>query len=48
MGGTKREWEQAQERGWTSIDKFVCTDCVELVEFKDIIENNLVSVTCDY
>ena len=48
MGGAKREWERAQDRGWTSIDRFVCTDCVELVEFKEIIENNLVSESCDY
>lgn len=48
MGGSKREWMEAQERGWTSIDRFVCTECVELFEFKEIIENNLVSETCDY
>lgn len=39
---------EALERGWTSIDRFVCTECVELVEFKEIVENNLVSETCDY
>ncbi|MGB6213577.1 HEPN-associated N-terminal domain-containing protein [Pseudomonas mandelii] len=39
---------EAQERGWRSIDEYVCVDCVDLDEFKEIIEKNLVSETCSY
>lgn len=48
MGQAKREWMEAEERGWSAPDGFVCKDCVEDPYLKQVIANNLAAKTCDF
>lgn len=48
MGRAKDMWMEAQERGWSSISKFVCADCVEDIFLADLIQDNLEADSCDY
>jgi hypothetical protein len=40
--------EEEQERGWRSIDKNICVDCVHEPALKRIIEENAIEAACDY
>lgn len=48
MGLVKTEWMEAQERGWSAPDTFVCTDCVVDPYLKDLIQGVACSNRCDY
>ncbi|AZG13791.1 HEPN-associated N-terminal domain-containing protein [Cupriavidus pauculus] len=48
MGRAKAAWEEAQERGWTTCDNFVCADCVEDEYLRETISANVTVCTCDY
>lgn len=48
MGLAKAEWMDAQERGWSAPDKYVCAHCVEDPFLKALIEDSLCESTCDY
>lgn len=48
MGLAKSEWFEAQEKGWSGVDKFVCIDCVDDYALQAVVETNLISNTCDY
>lgn len=48
MGLVKSEWMEAQERGWSAPDTFVCADCVEDPHLKHLIEGAVCAGTCDY
>jgi RES domain-containing protein len=48
MGQAKHEWMEAQERGWSAPDKFVCQNCVEDSYLKQLIAMNLTGNLCDY
>lgn len=48
MGLSKREWEEAQERGWSAADKYVCVDCMEDDYLKSVITGSTSSIKCDY
>lgn len=48
MGLAKTEWMDAQERGWSAPDTFVCADCVDDPYLKDLVSGNACSATCDY
>jgi hypothetical protein len=48
MGGAKREWEEAQDRGWYSSENFVCAECVDDPFLKALIQENVEHDTCDY
>lgn len=49
MGGAKRMWEEAQEKGF-SVDEniIVCVDCFEDYAIKDFIKNNDTGEPCSY
>ena len=48
MGGAKTEWMEAQERGWSAPDTFVCGDCVGDPYLKELIKGAVCANTCDY
>ncbi|WP_199048656.1 MULTISPECIES: HEPN-associated N-terminal domain-containing protein [unclassified Dyella] len=48
MGLVKSEWMEAQERGWSAPDTFVCADCVDDPHLKDLIKRAACADTCDY
>lgn len=48
MGLVKSEWIEAQERGWSAPDTYVCVDCVYDSYLKDLIQRTACSDTCDY
>lgn len=48
MGLVKTDWMDAQARGWSAPDKFVCAECVEDAYLKETIENSLGADACDY
>lgn len=48
MGGAKRQWEEEQERGWRSIDKEICVDCVHEPALKRVAEANADDGACAY
>ncbi len=48
MGLAKRQMEEELERGWSSIGKDICTDCVTNPALKEIVEKNLEANECDY
>jgi len=48
MGGAKRAMMEADERGWTADDKFVCDKCVEDDHLKKIVRAAASHNACDY
>lgn len=48
MGLAKSELIEAQERGWSGVDRFVCADCVEDASLKGLIEGSAQVYQCDY
>jgi RES domain-containing protein len=48
MGRAKHEWMEAEERGWTAPDKYVCRTCVEDGFLKTLIFRNRTATRCDY
>jgi hypothetical protein len=48
MGRAKSMWLEAQERGWSTPDKFVCPDCVTDDHLKQLVEDAACSTLCDY
>ncbi|WP_066492494.1 HEPN-associated N-terminal domain-containing protein [Burkholderia mayonis] len=48
MGLAKTAWMDAQERGWSAPDTYVCACCVDDAYLKALIQDNASSNTCDY
>jgi len=48
MGRVKQEWLEAEERGWSYPDTFVCGDCVLDEYLKRVVSGSLASGHCDY
>lgn len=48
MGRVKDDWMEAQERGWSDPEKFVCEQCVKDDFLKSEIRANVTSNNCDY
>ncbi len=48
MGLAKTEWMDAQERGWSAPDAYICENCVDDPYLKFMIRDNACSDTCDY
>jgi RES domain-containing protein len=48
MGRAKREWMEAEERGWSSPEGYVCENCVEDDFLKGLVQQNLASKTCSF
>lgn len=48
MGGAKREMMEAEARGWSADDKFVCDDCIEDDHLKQVIRSAANHDACDY
>jgi len=48
MGRVKAEWMEAQDRGWTAPEKFVCAECVGDEFLAEVIESNLSTDYCSY
>lgn len=48
MGRAKDEWLEAEERGWSYPDTFVCGDCVLDEYLKQLVSDSLESRHCDY
>ena len=47
MGLAKTAWMDAQERGWSAPDTYVCADCVDEGYLKGLIPDNVSSKICD-
>lgn len=48
MGRAKHEWIEAEERGWSAPEGFVCEDCVDDPYLKQVIARNLASRKCNF
>jgi RES domain-containing protein len=48
MGMVKSDWMDAQEQGWSAVDKRVCTQCVEDPALKQALRSQGRSGRCDY
>ena len=48
MGLVKSDWMEAQERGWSAPETYVCADCVEDPYLKQQIDQAKCASTCDY
>lgn len=48
MGLAKQMLEEIWERGWKSIGKSICPDCLESAALKKLAEENLDTDECDY
>lgn len=48
MGLVKSDWMDAQEQGWASVDKLVCTRCVYDPALKKSLRQHAQSGKCDY
>jgi Zn ribbon nucleic-acid-binding protein len=48
VGLTKRLLEEELERGWRSIGKDICEQCVINARLRQIVEDNLDADECDY
>lgn len=48
MGRVKHEMHEAESRGWYSVDKFVCSNCIEDSFLQDLIDRNVERSACDY
>jgi RES domain-containing protein len=48
MGLVKSDWMEAEERGWSSVDKLVCSRCVNDVALKQVLRPQARPAKCDY
>ncbi len=48
MGQMKHAWQEAHDRGWKSIGKFVCAKCIDETFLKELIKDNVQSRACSY
>jgi hypothetical protein len=48
MGMAKRLFEERWERGWDSVNKFVCGDCFNDQALQDVVGNKAEEKHCDY
>jgi HEPN/RES N-terminal domain 1/RES domain len=48
MGLTKRLYEEQLERGWSSLGKYICADCLASAPLKEVVAENVEGVHCDY
>src|SRR5689334_15739109 len=48
MGGAKRAMMEAEDRGWSADEKFVCARCVEDDHLKEIVKSKANHNSCDY
>jgi len=48
MGLVKAELMEAQERGWSAPDTYVCADCIEDSYLKNRVREQASANTCDY
>jgi len=48
MGLVKDYWMEAQDRGWTAPEKFVCAECVGEEYLATIVNSNLSADYCSY
>jgi HEPN/RES N-terminal domain 1/RES domain len=48
MGLTKRLYEEQLERGWASIGKYICAECLTSPPLKEIAAENVEEPRCDY
>ncbi len=48
MGLTKRLYEEQLERGWSSVGKYICADCLDSEPLKEIVAENVEETHCDY
>jgi hypothetical protein len=40
--------EEEEQRGWRSIGKYLCVECVHEPALKRVVEANGIEATCDY
>jgi hypothetical protein len=45
---TKRLYEEQLERGWSSVGKYICVDCLTSPPLKEIVAENVEETHCDY
>lgn len=48
MGLVKADWMEAEERGWSPVDKLVCSRCVDDPALKQIVRVHTQPAVCDY
>lgn len=48
MGLLGSEWMEAQERGWSAPELFVCANCVDDLHLKDLINGAVCADARDY
>jgi hypothetical protein len=48
MGLTKRLYEEQLERGWSSVGKYICAECLTSPPLKEIVAENVEEMHCDY
>jgi|AntRauTorcE11898_2_1112593.scaffolds.fasta_scaffold00558_2 hypothetical protein len=48
MGRAKKEWIEAQERGWSAPDTHVCAHCLEDLFLQQVVEDNVTEHACSY
>lgn len=48
MGLVKTDWMEAEERGWSGVDKVVCAGCVDDPALKRVVRGAARSGRCDY
>ncbi|MDK9559762.1 HEPN-associated N-terminal domain-containing protein [Marinobacter sp. M216] len=48
MGRAKHEWIEAQERGWSAPETFVCSDCVGDGFLAEVVDANACETDCSY
>src|SRR3546814_6928580 len=48
MGLVKTDWMEAEERGWSGVDKVVCSGCVDDSALKRVVRDAARSGRCDY
>jgi hypothetical protein len=48
MGYAKQTMIEAQDRGWTSLDRMVCADCLSDEDLKEIVRSHSEDAPCSY
>jgi hypothetical protein len=48
MGRAKQDWIEAQERGWSAPDTFVCEQCVADDFLANVVSENASENKCSY
>src|SRR5947209_7703911 len=48
MSLSKRLYEEQSERGWSSVGKYICADCLTSPPLKAIVAENVEELRCDY